>query len=350
VTTRADPSPGGARAPSSLELVEGVSCESCHGSAERWVRPHSQNAWRTMRDERFSPEFGMRDTESWPSRVETCLPCHVGSRRAEDGRLRDVDHDLIAAGHPALRFDPLRYFQNLPAHWDRTAVETADASLTVYQKHLVGRWKVLEAAARLAEDRVRGPAGVPPTPAPELSEYDCFACHRALQSPDTWVAPRGRADWNPWVTAGLQDDARRALAQSTRLGERVPLSTEERLQTLRQVAHHAAEQAQSVLVEETSDAESVLRTTVGREPPEASWCDAAQWYLSVNAALDDRQAAEPPPEDLTPLRKIAQGLLDRLQFRDGPVMLESPAEYDPADFAKARDAAMQLLGIGETHE
>lgn len=79
-------------------LAAGVSCESCHGPAEKWITAHVQGNWQGA--QRFAPETGMRDTESIIGRSETCVRCHIGSRTS-DGMVRDMNHDLIAAGHPA---------------------------------------------------------------------------------------------------------------------------------------------------------------------------------------------------------------------------------------------------------
>ncbi len=40
----------------------------------------------------------------------------------------EVDHDLIAAGHPALRFEFATYFANLPPHWDVARDKKANSS------------------------------------------------------------------------------------------------------------------------------------------------------------------------------------------------------------------------------
>ncbi len=89
-------------------ITDGVSCKSCHGTAERWLTEHTKLSWQGPM--RFEQATGMRDTESIVGRSETCVRCHVGSR-SSDGLVRDMNHDLIAAGHPALRFDLWIYNQ-----------------------------------------------------------------------------------------------------------------------------------------------------------------------------------------------------------------------------------------------
>src|SRR5690606_13254844 len=95
--------------PQGSELTEGVSCEACHGPASGWLQEHLREDW--------SSGNSMRDNHDYVARLEGCVRCHVGSRRA-DGVIRDVNHDLIAAGHPALRFEPWAALRRLPRHGD----------------------------------------------------------------------------------------------------------------------------------------------------------------------------------------------------------------------------------------
>ena len=89
----------------------GVACESCHGPAQRWLNEHYREGWRT-RTPSEKHAVGMADTRSLRGRAESCVPCHVGAADM------DVNHDLIAAGHPPLHFEFAAYHANLPRHWD----------------------------------------------------------------------------------------------------------------------------------------------------------------------------------------------------------------------------------------
>lgn len=164
----------------SRQLLMGVGCESCHGAAQKWLDVHTRSDFRSQTDE--ARTLGMRDTKSLTARVENCVRCHVGSRSA-DGVVRDVNHDLLAAGHPRMLFDPLVMQAKLPAHWDvrpgsvmnpmNTAVEV---SQELKQK---ARQIVLESFARLKAERKSSTEALP---RPEFSEFDCHACHHALDS------------------------------------------------------------------------------------------------------------------------------------------------------------------------
>ena len=56
--------------------------------------------------------LGWRDTKNLATRADLCATCHVGTDRA------DVNHDLIAAGHPRLSFELGSFVATMPPHWD----------------------------------------------------------------------------------------------------------------------------------------------------------------------------------------------------------------------------------------
>src|SRR5262249_28040996 len=108
-------------APSSkpTALVEqhyGVGCEACHGSAKNWLALHSAAGWKD-RSAAAKKELGMTPMGDTRAVAEQCVSCHVGSGSTTGMKTRDVNHDLIAAGHPRLNFEFTAYLDNLPRHW-----------------------------------------------------------------------------------------------------------------------------------------------------------------------------------------------------------------------------------------
>ncbi len=77
---------------------DGVGCESCHGPAGGWLTAHYGPEWQSLSDEQKCKR-GFNDMKDLGNRARACTDCHVGGDRAE------VNHDLIAAGHPALLFE-----------------------------------------------------------------------------------------------------------------------------------------------------------------------------------------------------------------------------------------------------
>jgi hypothetical protein len=102
-------------------------------------------------------------------RAQGCVGCHVG----EPGR--EVNHDLIAAGHPQLIFELDAYTANMPPHW----TESSDSAASGAQAWAAGQIVSLRQSLELLAQRARRADW------PELAEYECRACHHAL-SEGSW--------------------------------------------------------------------------------------------------------------------------------------------------------------------
>ena len=151
--------------------TEGVSCEACHGDAGKWLALHTT----TDRAAAYE-QHGMAKLFDIGERAVACAGCHVGAP-ADESRgipVRDMNHDMIAAGHPRLNFDFADYQRRFP-HW-----KEKDASPEFEVKAwLVGRAAHAEAATRLTADREsRGKTGA--ASMPEFAEWNCVSCHHKL--------------------------------------------------------------------------------------------------------------------------------------------------------------------------
>ena len=81
---------------------EGVSCESCHGAAEPWLRGHTRSDWTYA----TRVSAGMHDLRNLYVRANACVACH-----------QNVDTDILKAGHPELVFELDSQSLNEPKHW-----------------------------------------------------------------------------------------------------------------------------------------------------------------------------------------------------------------------------------------
>ncbi|HUY31927.1 MAG TPA: multiheme c-type cytochrome [Pirellulales bacterium] len=165
---------------------EGVGCEACHGPAEKWLEPHTRG--KLSADQKTT--LGMNDTADLFERAKLCAECHVGSPGGDQLPARDVNHDLIAAGHPPLRYEFGTFLAKMPKHWterrrDPVAPDKVDTGFDA-RVWAVGQAVSAAAALELLADRVeRSSSRSARAPWPEFSEYDCFACHHDLRS-DRW--------------------------------------------------------------------------------------------------------------------------------------------------------------------
>jgi len=171
---------------------QGIGCESCHGNAERWLGRHYERDVSA----RELVQLGLRDLKHPFVRATVCASCHVGDAR------HDLNHDMLAAGHPPLRFEFSSDHERLPRHWrvDRNAATTSDEAIQLWTAgQLASAASALQLLAARAERArailpVRAEAKVaqppitpsvrPKTPWPELAEYNCLSCHQRVRAKD----------------------------------------------------------------------------------------------------------------------------------------------------------------------
>ena len=154
-----------------LDLSQGISCEACHGRASGWRDNHTEPGWRNQ-PSAVKAKAGLTALSNPLVRAETCLGCHLGSAK------NNVDHEMLAAGHPDLRFELDNFADRMPRHWfsftqrqDKTRRQESEYSRAWIIGQAVAFQKSL---ARLAE-RAKQPSW------PEFAELDCFACHHSLK-------------------------------------------------------------------------------------------------------------------------------------------------------------------------
>jgi hypothetical protein len=173
-----------------------ASCENCHGAAENYLTTHFTAGWKALPASEKAAA-GLVPTKSLADRAKMCAGCHVG---APD---REVDHKLIAAGHPALRFE-LAAYQAEPLyvrHWPEK-VYGPDAEAWEW---LIGQAASARSAAELLRHRAdEAEKGVKTRDWPEFAEYACYSCHQTVGtgaiSTKRANSPKvGQLPWNSWV-------------------------------------------------------------------------------------------------------------------------------------------------------
>lgn len=283
--------------------AQGIGCESCHGPAEHWLARHYE---RDISREQLR-QLGMVDTKSVSARAAACAGCHVG-----DGE-RDLNHDMLAAGHPPLRFEMSAYHDRIAhKHWtDAERIETPHFKARLWE---AGQVAGAEAALALLESRAtRAIADKPLTPWPEFSEYDCFACHQRLRPIKAATSGRGSSavplraavpgipGWQPWNLAlaehllepGTLDALRQHLSQSLVTDPAVVqrLAAQARLAT----GEHPA--ISSILGTDGLSGHLLAALIEQQISPEQSWAASSQQLLALQAAYlaarDEVRSARP---------------------------------------------------------
>ena len=150
---------------------DGVGCEACHGPAEGWLSEHYRDGFGDEPKRRDAKhKLGFWDTDNLFTRAQVCTGCHVG------GPGREVNHDLIAAGHPRLQFEMGAYLQALPKHWDERRDQERHHGNFAFLTWVLGQAAASQSALQQLESRA-----AEGTSWPELSEWSCSACHHDLQ-------------------------------------------------------------------------------------------------------------------------------------------------------------------------
>jgi hypothetical protein len=83
----------------------GVSCESCHGPAEQWLRFHT----RPDATHEQNVSIGLRELRDSYHRSNACVACHL-----------NLDPELRRAGHPEMFFELDGQMAAEPPHWKNT--------------------------------------------------------------------------------------------------------------------------------------------------------------------------------------------------------------------------------------
>ncbi len=174
---------------------DGVSCEHCHGPAEAWLEVHKATDWPQQRAQYAAR--GFRDNTDFRLRAETCAACHV-----------EIDHEIVAAGHPPLQFEMVAYAQVMK-HWDDCDEHSGpnpDPTLWAIGQ-IVGLRHAAAAIARRAGGSNYQSLGV----FDHFKDQNCYQCHHKLVE-DAVRQAQGHVDMTDIVFATLLPEAQGELA------------------------------------------------------------------------------------------------------------------------------------------
>ncbi|MBI3782234.1 MAG: hypothetical protein HY270_02415 [Deltaproteobacteria bacterium] len=151
---------------SRFERKEGVSCEHCHGAAQEWLKPHVEKDWQQKKIDYAGK--GFYDNSDFRKRAEKCATCHV-----------EIDHEIVAGGHPPLQFEMVAYAQ-IMKHWDDLAGESPNAfsvDPTLWSiGQVVGLQHVMQMLVRRAGDSNYQGLGK----FHGFEDKNCYQCHHKL--------------------------------------------------------------------------------------------------------------------------------------------------------------------------
>ncbi len=336
-------------------LTDGVGCEGCHGASEYWSAAHVRGDW-DYRSREEKAALGFVPLDSLADRARSCTPCHVGSSYKDPVHgLVEVNHDLIAAGHPRLQFEFSSYHARYPRHWsdlDERAADptyelrawivgqlaTSEASLKLLEARAARASMPLEASAGSSDDSdlIQRTDYVHTGPWPEFSEYNCFACHHNLKGGiRDGVAGLGGSPgsmpWGTWYQSMLDPLGSLirprasdwpASLQSLRAEMGLP-APDERLVTERAGAASSVigqwlDQANSTQLglEDHRELLEWIVATVGDPEKNPTWEENAQAYLGLVAIYVSQSELRSDPSDIV-LRAQLEAIAEALRFEVG---------------------------------
>ncbi len=175
-----------------VDPEDGVQCEACHGPASGWRAEHTMAGWTHEQ----SVARGMIDLRNVPTRASGCLSCHLGNDKKE------VDHELIASGHPILAFELDNYTETMPPHW-RRGKDTVTAETHGARAFAVGQAVAFSQSLDNLARHARGEKW------PEFSDMSCINCHHSLEGSGWrqergWPGRAGLPAWSPQHWAVLR--------------------------------------------------------------------------------------------------------------------------------------------------
>lgn len=286
------------------QRVLGVDCQVCHGSADAWGSEHYSSEWKSLGERRFDNTSRI-NLESMAGCACVCASCHVGELNRTSGlsvgRDREVDHRLMAAGHPPMHFDFESYYRRYPVHWDSQDEQVGLGSATGMERWRIGKLTTTIAKLQQLTSRAKRSTSrsVTDTDWPELSEYSCTSCHHLLAQPN-WRQGRSTprlAIWDDWTVSQLECAVRdQSIAELQSRISQLKKSVEQVSPEPAQVASDAATLKgwlESELDQITSPSENSVeimqlkfKARLTSVDQLESWESATQWYIATRVLAE----------------------------------------------------------------
>ncbi|MBM80154.1 MAG: hypothetical protein CMJ78_06120 [Planctomycetaceae bacterium] len=369
-------------------LVDGVSCESCHGAARDWLAEHTSLDWLEYptskkytqwqlsdSDAAWSKsesKYKMTDTRDLLTRAKVCSDCHIGSPDSQGRPWRDLDHKIMAAGHPPLDFELAAYMENIPKHWDedddhrfQTKDRGKDDSKRAERSNFhsevwsVGQSVSLLSRVLLLQSRAQAEVEGIKEEWPEFAERGCYECHHALKA-DSYRQrkisfKRGEGAWEPWYTPMAK-----ALAthlEMPTVGQNIA-KIEETMGPWWGKPEDASVAALAAIpstrrmvsqilanpVEPSGLMQSLSKFDV--ETTRVIWSDVAQWYLAI---MSTHNAIKATRDENDNDKALAAKMKELAVFLDFPAPVSaddgSTESYDsPRDFDPTVESFQRVVG------
>jgi len=330
------------------QYLLGADCQVCHGPAKAWGDHHYSAEWRDKKEKRFDGTE-MLNTENLASRAKVCTSCHVGNLKPEAVG-REVDHDLMAAGHPPMHFELETYLRAYPAHWNSEQDAELFGKTVARERWEIGQLIHAQSRLELLAERAKSAATTEANGRvwPELTEYSCYGCHHSLVGPGWRQARPSRPlyDWDAWTLAGLkyavptahQSELNQLVANlkaitDTQYASSNASGTQIAAENLLGFVNDRIRLRKSENAPTIDQIKSDLQVLLQEETGDKTWEAATQWYCAMIAHLASLSIDDKPKKNLssTTTEQI------QVDFLNGPVT------YHPRNLDSNRAHLQELL-------
>ncbi|MEX1663898.1 multiheme c-type cytochrome [Zhongshania arctica] len=295
----ADTTPANLQGPK-FHISDGIGCEVCHGGAENWIDSHygantSSAADNAIARHQANLKNGLSPTEDPAFAAKLCQSCHLGNTN------QLATHEMMAAGHPRLRFELDTWLALMPPH------HSDDADYHRRGKSSLATTRWLEGRMQAAQDSltVLEQHSMPQGLFPELAVFDCHSCHRPMDTSvkrplaDRQLLPAGaiRINDNALRTiatlVSLRNEtlgqeltlAIRQLNQSTVLSKQALQASSRKLMTLVEKARQSIDD--SALNDSEQQAITIALLKQGASGEVRDYADAEQLFLGLQVLSFD---------------------------------------------------------------
>ncbi len=171
---------------STFKLSDGVTCESCHGGAGRWIGTHIT----PTATHKNNVANGLYPTADPISRAKMCLSCHFGDET------RFITHRIMGAGHPRMSFELDTFTAIEPAHFviDKDYTRRGKINAGSVKTWAIGQVIAINLMLDVLRDPNRNMDGF----FPELIVFDCHGCHSPM-SKLQWSKREGTGSLGPGI-------------------------------------------------------------------------------------------------------------------------------------------------------
>jgi hypothetical protein len=306
----------------SHRLADGVSCEACHGPAEKYESAHHRPEWRTLDPEVKKQEFGFINVRDPGAKTTLCAGCHVGN--LSEGKF--VTHEMYAAGHPPLpSVEPYSLGLAMPPHWRPLEAKKPEVQKALGydpESRAIAREIVIGGLVsyRHSVDLLDQAASREET-WPDFAVFDCYACHHDLKR-KSWRQERGYKSHPGRPAYRVWPDA---LPRATLLAmDRPREEFDDRVSGLQESLTSRPFGVPSEVRLKAGEARSLLNEELQRASREIRWDASRSRKLLESIA----QTALEQTWDFDSARQLAWAFV--AVSRDLPMSDRLPAEVSPA--------------------